>query len=175
MSCPHFRHSWERDRQTGATHPPPLASDLGNGRFATSSAHNPNEGMSVFRIRPSCMPSHQEHQDRNRTFEVLVQGVGTSSFKAQQMAPIDDELELPQSTEEFRGCINGYQVFLRAFLGVHSRICVTCKALTNEVDCITTAVINVCLDDKLHREICMLILTWTWRETNNCLTRMTNC
>ena len=91
---------------------------------------------------------------------MLVQGVGAASFKAQQMVLINDELELPQSAEEFRGYINGYQVFLHAFLGVHSRLCITCKALTNEADCITTAIIDVCLDDKLHQGICTLILTW---------------
>ena len=41
--------------------PPPMASDLGNGRSTASSANNPNEGMSVFCIQPSCMPSRQEH------------------------------------------------------------------------------------------------------------------
>ena len=90
------------------------------------------------------------------------------------MVLINDELELPQSTEEFRGCINGYQVFLHAFLGVHSHLCITCKALTNKVDHITTVIVNMCLDDKLCRGIHMLILTRTWRETDNCLTRMTN-
>ena len=105
---------------------------------------------------------------------MLVQGVGAASFEVQQMVLIDDELELPQSTEEFRGYINGYQVFLRAFLGVHSRLHITCKALTDEANCITTMIVNVCLDDKLRRGICTLILTWMWRETNNHLTRMTN-
>jgi len=154
--------------------PPPMASDLGKGRFTASSAHNPNEGMSMFRIWLSCMPSCQEHQDRNRMFEVLAQGVGTASFEAQQMALINNEFELPQSTEEFRGHINGYQVLLRAFLGVHSRLCVACEALAKEVDCITTTVINVHLDKKVRQQIFTLILAWTWRETNNCLTRMTN-
>ena len=131
--------------------------------------------MSIFCIRPSCLPSHQELRNCNRTFEVLVQGVGAASFKVQQMALTDDKLELPQSTEEFRGYINGYQVFLHTFLGVHSRLCITCKALANEVDCITTTVIGMCLDEKVCQQIFTLILTWTWRETNNCLTRMTNC
>ena len=90
------------------------------------------------------------------------------------MVLINDELELPQSAEEFRGCINGCQVFLHAFLGVHSCLCITCKALTNGADCIMTAIVNMCLDDKLRQGIHTLILTWTWRETNNCLTRMTN-
>ena len=89
---------------------------------------------------------------------MLVQGVGAASFEAQQMVLINDELELPQSSEEFRGCINGYQVFLCAFLGVHSCLCITCKALTNEVDCIAS---TTCLDDKVRRKICLLILTWT--------------
>ena len=31
------------------------------------------------------------------------------------------------------------------------------------------------LDDKLRRGICVLIFAWAWRETDNCLTRMTNC
>jgi len=91
------------------------------------------------------------------------------------VALINDEFVLPQSAQEFRGCINGYQVLLCAFLGVHSCLCITCKALTNEVDCITTAVVNMCLDNKVRRGICTLILAWTWRETDNCLTRMTNC
>ena len=90
------------------------------------------------------------------------------------MALINNKFELPQSAEEFRGCINGYQVFLCTFLGVHSRLHITCKALTNEADCITTTVVNMHLDDKVDRQIFTLILTWTWRETNNCLTRMTN-
>ena len=96
-------------------------------------------------------------------------------FEAQQMALIDDELELSQSTEEFRGHINGYQVFLHTFLGVHSHLYITCKALTNKADCITTAIVNMCLDDKLRQGICMLILTWTQRETKDYLTRMTDC
>ena len=41
------------------------------------------------------MPRRQEHLNRNRMFEVLVQGVGTASFQVQQMALINDELELP--------------------------------------------------------------------------------
>ena len=90
---------------------------------------------------------------------MLVQGVGAASFEVQQMVLINDKLELPQSTEEFRGCINGHQVFLCTFLGVHSRLCITCKSLTDEVDHITTAIINMHLDDKLRRGICMLILT----------------
>ena len=72
------------------------------------------------------------------------------------------------------GYLNGYQVSLRAFLGVHSRLCITCKALANEVDCIMTAIVNTCLDDKVRQQIFTLILAWMWRETNNCLTRMTN-
>ena len=86
---------------------PPLVQDTGNGHFAASSANNLTEGMSVFCIRPSCMPCHQECLNRNRTFEVLVQGVGVMSFEAQQMVLINEEPELPQSAEEFRGCING--------------------------------------------------------------------
>ena len=128
----------------------------------------------MFCIWPSCMPSRQEHQDCNRTFEVLVQGVGAASLKAQQMALINDEFELPQSTEEFRAHINGYQVLLHAFLGVHSRLCVAHEALAKEVDCITTAVVNVCLDENGRRQIFTLILAWTWRETDNCLSRMIN-
>jgi hypothetical protein len=120
------------------------------------------------------MPSRQEHQDHNRTFEVLVQGVGAASFEAQQMALINNELELPQSTEEFRGYINGYQVLLRAFLGVHSRLCVACEALAKEVDCITTAIVNMHLDENGRRQIFTLILAWMWRETDNHLSRMTN-
>ena len=92
---------------------------------------------------------------------MLVQGVGAASFKVQQMALTNDEFELPQSTEEFRGCINGYQVLLRSFLGVHSRLCVAHEALAKEVDCTTTAVVNMHLDDKLCQGIHMLILTWT--------------
>ena len=41
------------------------------------------------------MPRHQEHLNGNRTFEVLVQGVGTALFEVQQMVLINDELELP--------------------------------------------------------------------------------
>ena len=80
---------------------------------------------------------------------MLVQEVGATSFEAQQMVLITDELKLLQSSEEFRGCINGCQVFLRTFLGVHSRLCITCKALTEEVDCIASTVVNTCLDDEV--------------------------
>ena len=77
---------------------------------------------------------------------MLVQGVVAASFKVQQMALINNEFELPQSTKEFRGYINGCQVLLHAFLGVHSRLHVACKALAKEVDCITTTIVGVCLD-----------------------------
>ena len=106
---------------------------------------------------------------------MLVQGVGTASFEAHQMVLINEELELPQSTEEFRGCINGYQVFLHAFLGVHSCLHITCKALAKEVDHIMSTVVNMHLDDKVRQQTFTLILTWTWRETDNCFTRMMNC
>ena len=101
---------------------PPLVQDVGNGRFTALSTNNLTEGISIFCIRPSCMPRHQECLNCNRTIEVLVQGVGAALFEAQQMVLIDDELELPQSAEEFRGCINGYQVFLHAFMGVHCHL-----------------------------------------------------
>ena len=93
---------------------PPVVQSIGNGHFASASTNNLTEGMFIFRIWLSCMPHHQECLNCNRMFEVLVQGVGMASFEAQQMALINDELELPQSSEEFRGCINGYQVFLCA-------------------------------------------------------------
>ena len=65
------------------------------------------------------------------------------------MALINDELELPQSAKEFRGYINSYQVFLCALLGVHSCLCIAYKALTDEVDCITSTIVNMHLDDKV--------------------------
>ena len=78
---------------------------------------------------------------------MLVQGVGAVSFKAQHVVLINDELELPQSAEEFRGCINGHQVFLRVLLGVHSHLHIAHKALRDEVDCITSMIVNVHVDD----------------------------
>jgi len=65
-------------------------------------------------------------------------------------------------------------VSLHTFLGVHSHLFITCEALANEVDCITTTVVGTCLDDKVRRQIFTLILAWMWRETDNHLTRMTN-
>ena len=52
---------------------------------------------------------------------------------------------------------------------------VTCNSLTKEADCITSTIVNMHLDDKVRQGICPLILTWMWRETDNCLTKLTNC
>jgi len=90
------------------------------------------------------------------------------------MVLINDELDLPQTSEEFRGYINGYLVFLRAFLGVRSRLYITYEALANETDCITSTIVNMCLDERERRGMCLLILTWVWRETDHYLTKIVN-
>jgi len=100
---------------------PALINDVANGQFV-GEINDVKNGFSVFRFLPANTPNRNQLRHRNQVYMATVTEGGAAGLPAINVMLTDSELHLPQSSEEFRGYIEGFSVACDAFLGPHSRI-----------------------------------------------------
>ena len=99
---------------------PALCMDISNGQFI-GKVNDVRSGFSIIRIRPENIGTRHELRHRNQVYMAVVTGAGTAQLPAVNMLVADDDLDLPNSSEEFRGYIEGYYVICVGVLGYHNR------------------------------------------------------
>jgi len=99
---------------------PALVTDVGTGRFV--GGHNAiTEGTSCMRLRPGNSPARSQLTERNRVYTAMAVGTGTANMPAVVMMMGDNEVELPEGSEQFRGYLEGTYVFYLCIYGRYNR------------------------------------------------------
>jgi hypothetical protein len=99
---------------------PALITDIGSGHLV-GQMNDFTDGLSIFRIIPGNSPSRAIAANRNQVYNTLAIGTGTAQVTAVELVLANDEVELPQTSETFRGMLEGYYVLALAVLGPHNR------------------------------------------------------
>jgi hypothetical protein len=93
---------------------PALINDVANGQFM-GEINDINNGFSIFRFLPANTPNRNQLWHRNQVYMAMVTEGGSARLSVVNVMLADTELNLPQSSEEFRGYIEGYLVACDAF------------------------------------------------------------
>jgi len=89
--------------------PPAYTTDIGTG---TSSGHRNDitEGLSVFMLWPGNSPNHKAYQKQSRAYTIVGLGMGAAQEDVVQMLMDNEDVELLETSEQFRGFLAGRTV-----------------------------------------------------------------
>lgn len=107
--------------------PPALTTDIGTGAF-TGPHGEVSEGLSIFRMRPGNSPNRKAYRKEERVYTIVGLGTGTAQEDVLKMLLDNEEFELPDSSEQFRGFLEGMYVAAVAFEGANNRAVIAYKA-----------------------------------------------
>ena len=99
---------------------PAFVKDICNGQFV-GGLNDVKTGLSIFRIRPANVTNQQQLNKRNRMYMDTATGAGMAQMLTVTMMLADDVVGLPDSSEEFRGYVEGYGIVLLALCSEHNR------------------------------------------------------
>ena len=100
--------------------PPAFVTDISNGQFV-SGLNDVKTCLSIFHIRPANVPNRQQLNERNRMYMATTTRAGMAQMLMVTMMLADDAVGLPDSSEEFRGYLEGYGIVLLALCSEHNR------------------------------------------------------
>ena len=110
----------------------PLCNNLLNGQFVRE-INDVRSKLSIFRICPKNIGgTRRELRHQNQVYIAMVTGVSTAHMPAVNVLVADNDLDLPNSSEEFRGYVKGYYVLCIGVLAASEECTipgVTCQAL----------------------------------------------
>ena len=95
---------------------PPLCNNISNGQFVRE-INDVRRRLSIFRIYPKNIGIRWELRHRNQVYMAMVMVAGTAQMPAVNMLVANDELDLPNSSKQFRGYVEGYYVLCIGILG----------------------------------------------------------
>jgi len=101
--------------------PPAYTTDIGTGAF---SGHRMDitEGLSIFRLRPGNSPNRKAYRKQSKAYTIVGLGTGAAQEDVVQMLMDNKDVELPESSEQFRGFLEGQYVLMLAFVRSHNRL-----------------------------------------------------
>ena len=99
--------------------PPAFVMDISNGQFV-GGLNDVKTGLSIFCIWPANVPNQQQLNEQNWMYTATATGAGMAQMLTVMMMLADDAVGLPDSSEEFRGYLEGYGIVLLALCSEHN-------------------------------------------------------
>jgi len=170
-ACQRIAHN-QQPAMVASILPPAYITDIGTGAF---SGHRMDitEGLSIFRLRPGNSPNWKAYQKQSRAYTIVGLGTGAAQEDMVQMLMDNDDVELPESSEQFRGFLEGQYVLMLAFVGSHNRLVQSYDEHIMQQRTEIIEIIELEYDKPVQcRTVWVIIMAFIHRTFNNYLTQL---